>query len=92
MPAALRSSGIVKLAAPCEPGLQPLLAGPQHQKLLRQHVVFGARLGVVEHDQYVAGIDPITFLHVELLDEPAGFPGLVGLVDGLAAMCEPARK
>src|SRR5215471_3923229 len=35
--------------------------------MLPQHVVFGARLAVVEHDQHVAGIHPITFLAALLL-------------------------
>src|SRR5262245_47082946 len=67
-----------------ELGLQPFLGGPQNEKLLGQHVVFGARLSVVEHDQYVAGIDPIAFPHVELFDDAA-----VEMLDALAVALDP---
>jgi len=47
--------------------------------LLGKHVVFGARLGIVERDQEVPDVDPLALPDMKLLDDAA-----VQMLDTLA--------
>src|SRR4030095_8253718 len=50
---------------------QPLLGGPENEKLLGQDFEFCARLGVIEDDQGVAGFHTVAFLDPQFLDDAA---------------------
>ena len=60
-------------------GQESRLLRAQHVGLLRQHIDGGLRLGLLEHDQGLADLDPVPFLDPQFLDDAA-----VEMLDGLA--------